>query len=178
MLRLARKLAECDQDYFSGWVMAGLDIKIEGCASDHQLEIAALKAKQAIIEVKGLDRDGGTVQVMRVILVKPDKLSSKKVQAAFLHGTSFAEHKFTVNEIQEYLSYTGDQNRIHRCPLPVVPGIMMIDWIFKHLKLNRVKCRVKFLQPVFSGEQVCFYKEQHRVGAYVQDKTVLSINFN
>lgn len=176
MLQLAKKLADCDQDYFNGWVVAGLDIEITGSAVSCEQKIAYKKTGQAVINVCGYDKNGQKVKAMKVILLKPKDNSAKSAAKEQNNDAAplFA-HKFTAQEIDAYLAYTGDMNQIHQGENPVVPGIMMIDWLLKKLHAAVISCKVKFLRPVICGEDIIFYRSEKKINAYVNNDPAFSL---
>ena len=46
MLNLAHKLSDCDAKYFTGWIIAGLEVMLEGKAQRLETRVPLAKARR------------------------------------------------------------------------------------------------------------------------------------
>lgn len=176
MLYLAKKLAECDQDYFNGWIIAGLDIEIKGAAVSYTLETVSQKTGRAVIHVYGNDADNNAVKTLKVILLKPKGIAGQSAAALPQDDAELlVQHRFTEQEIAEYLAVSGDMNQLHQGARPIVPGIMMINWLLEHLQMDSVCCKVKFIRPVICNEEISFYRCNDKINAYAENTLAFSL---
>lgn len=184
MLGLIRGLADCDERFFCGWVLARAEIAVDGAADDYINAAVAQKPRKVVMEVQG--RRGGEVcQRLRTLLVLP-----RQSLAAKAAGTSFSpaeensgglkadiRHVFTQAEIDEYTALSGDDNIIHKAGAvrAVVPGLCMAYFLQRELNLKQLHWIVSFLSPVFAGDEVCFYRESGCIKAYACGRLVFKI---
>lgn len=176
MLQFAKKLAECDQDYFNGWIIAGLEIEIKGTAVSYTLETVSQKAGLSVINICGNDADGDVVKTLKVILLKPKNISVQSAAEVQTDATKMiALHKFTEQELAEYLAVSGDMNQLHQGAKPIVPGLMMVNWLLEHLQMASVCCKVKFIRPVICNEEIRFYRDTDKINACVGTKLAFSL---
>ena len=171
MLELAHKLADSDQKFFGGWVLAGVEAHIHGVATKLENHMLLEKERKCIIQVRGTASPCGEEQLvkeLRVFLVLPKhKLGSKPAQAETPAGKLLAEHCFTVQEVRAYVAYTGDENIIHQGEHPIVPGLCMAAWLQQSLGLKELDWRVSFLAPVYTGDELKVYATEQELTAYV-----------
>ncbi len=166
MLELAHKLADSDEKFFGGWVLAGAEIHIHGRAQQLQNTTLLAKERRSIIQVLGTNAAGEPVKELRVFLVLPKKAAAEQTAAVLPHGTSAARHIFTLAEIQDYVAYTGDENIIHKGNHPIVPGLCMAAWLQKELQLDELDWRISFLAPVYAGDELAVYNAGQELHAY------------
>ncbi len=176
MLELARKLADSDAKFFGGWVLAGAQAHIHGAACELTNNVLLAKECKSIIQVLGTAADGSACKELRVFLVLPkNALGTKPAQEAAPTGEVVARHVFTTQEIAEYVAFTGDENIIHKGAHPVVPGLCMAAWLQKALGLAELDWRISFLAPVYAGDELCVYKDESALNAYVGARNVFVI---
>lgn len=169
MLDLARKLSDCDAKYFTGWIIAGLEVMLKGEAQHVENSVPLAKARRCIHEARGYDKEGKLVQSLRLFIVLPAK--DRQVTVGPLEERPSGEpvyvHSFCNQEIEKYVSATGDENIIHKGQKPLVPGICMLCGLQQQLGLSELKWRVSFLAPVYAGQQLEVYETVGGLAAYV-----------
>lgn len=176
MLELAHKLADSDAKFFGGWVLAGAEAHIHGEAQTLTNNVLLAKERKSIIQVLGTSSDGQTAKELRVFLVLPKRtLGTKAVPQSTPVGVCVAHHAFTVQEIADYVAYTGDGNVIHKGEHPIVPGLCMAAWLQKALGLTELDWRISFLAPVYAGDELSVYADGDKLTAYVGAANVFVI---
>lgn len=176
MLELAQALAKCNQEVFKGWVIAGVDVEISGKAEIYSNEILVRNKRRSIILVQGRSSDGKLKKQLKVILMLPRQLGCDDTKDEELADKPSYEHIFSVAEVSEYLARVGDENIIHRQPRPIVPGMLLLSWLQKTAGIAALNWKVRFVQPVYSGETVsCCFQEQ-TITAYVNGAKVFIIS--
>lgn len=177
MLNLAKKLSDCDAKYFTGWIIAGLEVMLKGEAQHFENSVPLAKARRCVHEARGYDKAGNLVQSLRLFLVLPAK--DQQVMVGPLEelppGQPVYVHRFNNQEIEEYVSVTGDENIIHKGQKPLVPGICMLCGLQKQLGLSELKWRVSFLAPVYAGQQLEVYETVGGLAAYADRHKVFVV---
>ncbi|MGM9529241.1 MAG: hypothetical protein ACI3XC_02595 [Phascolarctobacterium sp.] len=175
MLELAHKLADSDTKFFGGWVLAGVEAHIHGQATQLENRMLLEKERKCIIQVLGTAAEQ-RVKELRVFLVLPkNKLGSKPKVTEAPQGKLLVEHVFTVQEVRDYVAYTGDENIIHQGEHPIVPGLCMAAWLQQALQLHELDWRISFLAPVYTGDKLVVYASEQELAAYVEGFKVFSI---
>lgn len=176
MLELAHKLADSDAKFFGGWVLAGAEAHIHGEAQVLTNNVLLAKERKSIIQVLGTAADGQVAKELRVFLVLPKRtLGTKEAPTSTPVGACVARHAFTVQEVADYVAYTGDENVIHKGEHPIVPGLCMAAWLQKALGLTELDWRISFLAPVYTGDELCVYDAGDKLTAYVGAANVFVI---
>ena len=179
MLELAHKLADSDTKFFGGWVLAGVEAHIHGQAVKLENRMLLEKERKCIIQVRGTAPAAGEEQLMkelRVFLVLPkNKLGTKTIEPEAPTGKLLVEHVFTVQEVRDYVAYTGDENIIHQGEHPIVPGLCMASWLQKALQLCELDWRISYLRPVYTGDELMIYATEQELTAYVDGFKVFNI---
>ena len=179
MLELAHKLADSDRKFFGGWVLAGVEAHIHGQATQLVNNVLLAKERKSIIQVLGtVNTPEGErmVKELRVFLVLPKaKLGSKPAAQEEPTGELVLEHSFTVQEVADYVAYTGDENIIHQGEHPIVPGLCMAAWLQQALQLQELDWRISYLRPVYAGDELKVYSSEQELAAYVQGFKAFSI---
>lgn len=179
MLELAHKLADSDRKFFGGWVLAGVEAHIHGQATQLVNNVLLAKERKSIIQVLGTvstPEGKRMVKELRVFLVLPKaKLGSKPAAQEEPTGELVLEHSFTVQEVADYVAYTGDENIIHQGEHPIVPGLCMAAWLQQALQLQELDWRISYLRPVYAGDELKVYSREQELAAYVQGFKVFSI---
>lgn len=158
MLNLAKKLADCDAKFFGGWVLAGAEAEINGPAVRFENKTLLSKAHKCIIEVYGTTAFGTQMQRLRVWLVLPQGSGKTAAGAAAApSGSCIWSHVFTVEEVREYVAYTGDRNIIHEGSHPIVPGLCMLARLQRGLGAEKLCWRAAFVSPVHTGDELKVY---------------------
>lgn len=168
MLELAHKLADSDAKFFGGWVLAGAEAHIHQPAEAMANQVLLAKERKSIIRVAGTATDGSLAKELRVFLVLPKhKLGTKPLEPEAIKGDLRTKHTFTTQEIADYVAYTGDENVIHKGEHPIVPGLCMAAWLQKELALTELDWRIAFVAPVYAGDELCIYRTEGQLAAYV-----------
>lgn len=180
MIDLARKLSDCDEEYFGGWVLAGVEIKLQGEATHLENSVLLAKGRRCDHEARGYNHKGELVQSLRLFLVLPKNIGSAVATNSLVGEESVAQkisgelagelvyrHSFIPEEIHEYAAYTGDENVIHKGEHPLVPGICMLYALQRHLQLQELSWRASFLAPVYTGDELLVYRTEKGYTAYV-----------
>ena len=179
MLELAHKLADSDRKFFGGWVLAGVEAHIHGQATQLVNNVLLAKERKSIIQVLGTvstPEGERMVKELRVFLVLPKaKLGSKPAAQEEPTGELVLEHSFTVQEVADYVAYTGDENIIHQGEHPIVPGLCMASWLQKALQLCELDWRISYLRPVYTGDELMIYATEQELTAYVDGFKVFNI---
>lgn len=178
MLELAHKLAESDTKFFGGWVLAGVEVHIHGQAANLVNKMLLEKEHKCIIQVLGTASGPvpAIVKELRVFLVLPkNKLGSKQAPAQEPTGDLLVRHAFSVQEVRDYVAYTGDENIIHQGNNPIVPGLCMAAWLQQALRLTELDWRISFLSPVYAGDELSVYACGEELTAYVGSSKVFNI---
>ena len=179
MLELAHKLADSDRKFFGGWVLAGVEAHIHGQATQLVNNVLLAKERKSIIQVLGTvstPEGERMVKELRVFLVLPKaKLGSKPAVQEEPTGELVLEHSFTVQEVADYVAYTGDENIIHQGEHPIVPGLCMAAWLQQALQLQELDWRISYLRPVYAGDELKVYSREQELAAYVQGFKAFSI---
>ena len=179
MLELAHKLADSDRKFFGGWVLAGVEAHIHGQATQLVNNVLLAKERKSIIQVLGTvstPEGERMVKELRVFLVLPKaKLGSKPAAQEEPTGELVLEHSFTVQEVADYVAYTGDENIIHQGEHPIVPGLCMAAWLQQALQLQELDWRISYLRPVYAGDELKVYSREQELASYVQGFKAFSI---
>ena len=179
MLELAHKLADSDRKFFGGWVLAGVEAHIHGQATQLVNNVLLAKERKSIIQVLGTvstPEGERMVKELRVFLVLPKaKLGSKPAAKEEPTGELVLEHSFTVQEVADYVAYTGDENIIHQGEHPIAPGLCMAAWLQQALQLQELDWRISYLRPVYAGDELKVYSSEQELAAYVQGFKAFSI---
>ena len=180
MLGLIRGLADCDEKFFGGWILARAQIDIDGRADTYVNKIVQQRRHRAVMQVQGA-KDGIVCQSMQVLLLLPDKdLMQHRADehTAVQNSDILLTHRFTQQEIDAYVRQSGDENIIHKRrdnERVIVPGLCMAYFLQRQLKLTLLHWRISFLAPVFADDEVAFILADEIIKAYVQNKLVLKI---
>ena len=179
MLELAHKLADSDTKFFGGWVLAGVEAHNHGQATQLENRVLLEKERKCIIQVRGTSLVAGAEQLvkeLRVFLVLPkNKLGTKTIDPEAPTGKLLVEHTFTVQEVRDYVAYTGDENIIHQGEHPIVPGLCMAAWLQQALLKQELDWRISFLTPVYTGDELKIYATEQELAAYVGSTKVFLI---
>ena len=175
MLELARKLAENDERFFAGWIMAEAAVSVKAEVVRLENRVVFIKKRLACLEVLGYAADGSIGKSLRVTLVLPLSLRDKAVLACPEDkGELVARHAFTCQEVFDYVSYTGDRNIIHTGAHPIVPGLCLLAWLQQARRLKAFDMRIGFVRPVYTGEEVAVFQHDGEIAGYVGAALVFS----
>lgn len=176
MLRLARKLSDCDAKYFGGWVIAGVEVKLSDKADCLENSVLLDKARRCVHEARGYNSRGELVQSLRLFLVLPSgKANLEPPLESQPVGELVYRHSFSKHEIDEYISATGDENVIHKGPKPLVPGIYMLYALQQWLGLRSLQWKASFLSPVYVEQELKVYAGDKGFEGYVDQRRVFVV---
>ncbi len=184
MIDLAHNLAKSDTKFFGGWVLAGATAHINiGRAEQWDNTVLLSKERKSILQVTGKDADGNVVKQLEVILVLPKGVfhaekplaSSQVDEQVNLEGKLVAQHTFTAEEIADYIAQSGDENVIHKGAHAVVPGLCMVAWLQQALQAEMLSWRVRFLSPVYIGDDLKVVETDGDMTGYVGANKVFTI---
>ena len=178
MLELAHKLADCDTHTFDGWVLAGAEVHIHGCASRLTNSVLSKKARRCVLTVLGTDTAGNAVKILTVFLVLPKSIAPATQGVEPPDGKPIACHSFTAAEVATYVDYTGDLNIIHSGEHPIVPGLCLCAYVQQALGCERLDWRVSFLAPVYADDELRVYQSADKtLQGYIGSTRVFSIKY-
>lgn len=178
MLELARGLADCDESFFGGWIIAGMEVHLHGASQRLENRTLLAKKRKCIMQVVGTDAAGRQVKELCTFLVLPASVgSAAKREPVEPTGELLAEHCFSVQEVRDYVAFTGDRNIIHEGEHPIVPGLCMASWLQGELGLTELDWRISFLAPVYTDEELRVFREEKQLVAYVGGARVFSIKY-
>lgn len=175
MLELAHKLADSDAKFFGGWVLAGAEAQISGKAQQLANTVLLAKERKSIIRVQGKAADGSVAKELRVFLVLPQGRRKAQPASDLPQGEPLLSHTFSMEEIEDYVAFTGDENIIHKGENPIVPGLCMAAWLQQALSLKQLTWRISFLAPVYAGDELRIYRSEASLQAYVGAANVFVI---
>lgn len=170
ILDLARKLADCDANFFGGWIIAGVEVHIKAPAAQLINKLLLHKSSKAVFEVKGTTAFGTETQKMRVFLVLPQGEVNVQSGEGDFPGRLILEHVFSLEEINAYLAYTGDQNVIHQGSHPLVPGLCVLSYLQEAMGMQQLDWRAAFKSPVYVGEKLTVYAKEGKFTAFVNER--------
>ena len=175
MLELAKALAVCDDSFYGGWIMAGVEAHIKGRAVHYDNKLLLNKKTKSIFEVKGTTAFGTETKSLRVFLVMPQAGASTATQEAEFPGKLLLKHIFTKAEVDEYVAYTGDENIVHKGPKPLVPGLCMAAYLQQAFGLEQLDWRIAFKSPVYAGDELVVYTKEGQITAFVGERVAFLI---
>ena len=156
-----------------------MEAHIHGQATQLENRVLLEKERKCIIQVRGTTLVAGAEQLvkeLRVFLVLPkNKLGTKTIEPEAPTGKLLVEHTFTVQEVRDYVAYTGDENIIHQGEHPIVPGLCMAAWLQQALQKQELDWRISFLTPVYTGDELKIYATEQELAAYVGSTKVFLI---
>lgn len=180
MLKLIQGLANCDEQFFRGWILAKADIDITGRANNFINEILWQKASKTLMRVSGFNNNKQITQNITVLLLLPKKSLAPtdfkgQIKPIFIPDNIIFTHRFSRQEIADYVHLSGDKNIIHQVKNPIVPGLCMAYFLQKMLHRHYFHWQIAFLAPVYADDEVIFTQEYHHICAYVAGKLVFKI---
>ena len=147
---------------FDNWMIGKIIIK-------QQEEIPDIAEKGIVCRIKKrkqrfavLYAEGQGI-LIEVFLLKPGGSGKEKIRKnlpeALEKGIS---RSFSKEEILAFVRETGDSNPIHASEIPVVPGFLMLEWLWELYLVQEMI----FYQPVYAGEELTLYFHQETEGCY------------
>lgn len=95
MIKLIRNLANCDEKFFSGWILAHAQIILQGEAEFFSNNLLNATNRKAVFKVEGRDKDGDVRQSLKVLLVMPKSSQTSSVRKMQQCGSFLGKRKFT-----------------------------------------------------------------------------------
>ncbi len=176
MLELARASSYCDQDFFKGWVIAGVEVSINGEARQYTNELVLKSKRRCVMLVQGFDDDGRLQKQLKIVLILPRKVGQDNINSEIISGELIGEHIFTAEEINAYTHLVGDENTLHSQSRPIVPGILLLNWLQQVTAAGFLHWQARFLRPVYAGELLQVYEQQEMLVGYVNSSKVFTVN--
>lgn len=115
------------------------------------------------VEYKGnhisvcMSNTSGTLWVDLLQLTRPLQIrETPKVDVRVKHIT------FTKDEIIQFVEDVNDRNRIHREVPYIVPGLLILEYLWNHMLNSKAKAgmSIRFLSPMLANDYV-FIESQH-----------------
>ena len=177
MFRLIQGLANCDERFFRGWILARAELNIAANATKFTNEVLLQKKSKTVMMVSGFADEGELVQSLKVLLLLPSKNLAKSPKATnnIIEGNVLCRHKFSLQEISDYILLSGDENIIHQTQNPIVPGLCMVYFLARMLHRYFLHWQVDFVVPVYAGDEVVFTHKDDFILAYVGKVLVFKI---
>lgn len=172
MLKLIRALSEYNGPTYDGAVMAKAAIRATNLDADDYLTrpIKMAPPRMGVMEAYKEGAASLTVTLLRP-LVRTGEMPEEVPQGEKL--LSFAINK---EEINAYLDAVDDTNSIHRGDNPVVPGLCMIEHLWRALnKPLPLNWDVKFKMPAFADETIDIYKNGTKLEGYCGGRALFTV---
>ena len=176
MIKLIQNLAKCDEKFFSGWILAHARISLQGKAVFYNNNLLSATKQRAVFSVTGTDENNAVRQSLKVLLLLPKTVQNTVSRKSEILGSFFGRKKFSTKQINDYIVLSGDKNIIHQGENPIVPGLMMVLYLYEKFK-DQTKWDIRFLYPVHTDDEVFFYQQNTTINAYVNDVLVFTIKF-
>lgn len=165
---------------FDGWMIGKLYFYKKENKEGNLLSASIVKRKKnfAVIEVTG---EGICIQM---VVLKPQtipkvydadrmwqtmeysgsgslwkKTGSKEKKFNLPEGCAeVASRVFSREEVQIFAEEAGDNNWIHQTERPIVPGLMMAEWLWKMEGISLLDKIMIFRKPVYVQEKIVIYQ--------------------
>lgn len=172
MLKLIGALADFNGPTYDGCVMAKAALKIENLdnADYATRPIKMAPPRMGVIEAYKEGSASLTVTLLRPLV------RAGEMPEAVPQGEKLLSFVIDKDEINAYLDAVNDTNSIHRGENPVVPGLCMIEHLWRALnKPLPLNWDVKFKMPAFGGETIDVYKNGETLDGYCGGRELFSI---
>lgn len=165
---LASALAAFNNGMYDGFLIGKIRLYIEGTIAAAKATAVKQKPNLAQLFVVGQNGQGEQSGTMEVLLVN----SRNAVQAAkgkppvslqHCRHSEIVRHQFSKAEITNYLSQVQDTNPIHKGEKPVVPGILLLAFLYDNWKAASVNWEVRFYSPCFAEEEISWYASEKQI---------------
>ncbi len=181
MILLLRSLSSCHPDWFRQWLLVQARMSLHGSAQSAAAAVTRRTARRAVLSAAGKDENGRICQQIEIGLYRPAGFPAPGKTPADCPAPRPAlplvwRHTFYPAAIQDYLRRSGDTNPIHGGPRPVVPGLCLIEALYRPLALPALDWRISFLSPVYGGDTVYFYQDGTVIQGYVRSVPVVSVS--
>ena len=151
---------------FDNWMIGKIKIKQKGNGPDIAEKEKYCRIKKRKRHFAVLEAEGQEMR-MEVFLLKPDcakMTEEKKIRKSLPKDLGKCVSKvFSREEILAFVKETGDDNPIHFSKSPVVPGFLMLEWLWQ---LGYAAKEMIFYSPVYAQEEVTLYFHQGTKDCY------------
>ncbi len=182
---LAKILSELQGDEYIGSVIGGIvfrscgegplgmtilrktagfcKVSCRGCISENYYEM------EVTILLKGRrqpEKETGALAVANDTGIKNEKD----------FGTSLNKDSvmsFSDDEVHEFVSDVGDTNYIHQGPNPIVPGMEILEFLYRNNPSEKINLRFRY--PVRAGEKIFFNNE--KTSAYAGGREIFTVSY-
>lgn len=172
MLKLIRALSEYNGPTYDGAVMARATLKIENL-DDGEYLTRPVKLAPPRMGIMEAYKD--TTASLTVTLLRP-LVRAGEMPESVPQGEKTLSFVIDKDEINAYLEAADDTNSIHRGDNPVVPGLCMVEHLWRELgKPLPLYWDVKFKMPAFAGEQIDVYKNGSALEGFCGGRELFTI---
>lgn len=167
-LLAAKQTEACRYD---GWVIGRAIYKCtETSGADRPLRLVEKRCAAYAVLVSDGVRSGYRYS-LELRLLKPVSRSSEESDAGYAvsddMGTAAVHRCFTIEQIITFADRVHDTNSIHRSDNPVVPGLLLLEWIMDEYHIcvkDGFGVTIRFRTPVLAGDDVMLYKSNTETG--------------
>lgn len=180
MLQLIQGLARCNQEKFYGWRIGAATVDIEkedGCylSTNEQYRHGC-----RIITVMVTTKNKDICQRLQCVIWPPAagerKVAETDVDMRVYPDTVYRlRHRFSREEIRQYIAQSGDLNPIHQGERPIVPGLCIAWYVQRTLACPSIHWKISFHRPVYAGDILTMMQDKKRITGYVYNKRVCTI---
>lgn len=173
MLKLIRALSEYNGPTYDGAVMARAALKVQRLDEDGYAvrPVKLAPPRMGIMEAYKKGDASLTVTLLRPVVragEMPETVPQGEKEMSFV---------IDIPEINAYLEAVDDTNSIHRGEHPVVPGLCMIERLWRELgKPLPLNWDVKFKMPAFAGEVIDVYKNGSALEGYCGGRELFTVS--
>jgi hypothetical protein len=141
---------------FDNWMIG----KLVFYSQEKSLELTCMvkkrKEKAAVLEA------AGNGICMEMYLLKPEKTQEKvQIWEEKESCEKVISKAFFEEEIAAFVTAVGDENPIHRTPKPVVPGLLLAEWLWTEGKISLEGKKLAFHAPLYAQEKMTVYREEN-----------------
>lgn len=130
---------------------------------EYAYKMQVQKSDARLVKVLITGRSRREEDSLEVTLIDPGSLSRGKQPARTFVPTENTQPSTTLTvtekEIQLYLQAVNDTNPIHQGKDAIVPGFLMVNWMFEMFQdrfPDQLQMDVRFLMPLQTGEEAVF----------------------
>ncbi len=172
MLKLIGALADFNGPTYDGCVMAKAALKIEKLDAENYATrpIKMAPPRMGVIEAYKEGSASLTVTLLRP-LIRSGEMPEEAPQ-----GEKVQSFVIGKEEINTYLDAVNDTNSIHRGDNPIVPGLCMIEHLWRAMgRPLPLNWDVKFKMPAFAGEVIDVYKNGAALDGYCCGRALFTV---
>lgn len=172
MLKLIRALSEYNGPTYDGAVMARAVIKA-AALPDGDYFVRPVKLAPPRMGIMEAYKEGDAS--LTVTLLRP-LVRTGEMPETVPQGEKALSFVINIPEINAYLDAVDDTNSIHRGEHPVVPGLCMIERLWRELgKPLPLNWDVKFKMPAFAGEVIDIYRNGASLDGYCGGRELFTV---